>query len=610
MKIIILFVLTLILASPMFSQTGPGGVGSTDGTSNLEIWLTASDLNGDGDLTNNPTNGTSVSAWVDKSGNLNNFTQTGTNRPTYTITGVFNSVNFNASLATAQFMNGSTSGQYTDGSVFFALNPINDGSSNTLFDNNQTSLRIEQWNNTGVVGYTRYGVGDYTSTISSVFGVNSIYSYHKTGASASIDIRVNGITQNVALGNSGQGIPYDNIGKNTNGADESSGDFFEVLLFSSRLNTAQIIIVENYLSAKYAGISIPTDVYDEDNAGNGNYDFEVAGIGQASDGSNHTDAQGTGIVRINSPSNLDNDEYLIWGHDNGIQKATETADVPVGVQARFDRVWRASEVNTSLTAVNVGNIDIRWDLTGLGSVTSSDLRLLIDTDNDGVFTDETIGTGGIILGATLIGGNIYQFTGVSGIANNLRFTLGTINSSETPLPIELINFTVSSLNSKHAQLDWQTASESNNDYFTIERSQNGMDWESLKTINGTGNSLILLNYSAIDYDPYTGISYYRLKQTDFDGQFSFSNIRSVKIDNLVNVPIKIYPNPTDYQITITGNAIELETVNVYNIFGKNVTKSVIIKINNNQKTVLDLSELSSGVYFIKTKTTANKVYKQ
>ncbi len=217
-----------------------------------------------------------------------------------------------------------------------------------------------------------------------------------------------------------------NIGGNTSGSNGFAGDVTEIIVFNNKINTAQRIIIENYLAAKYGLTLGANDIYTQDNPGNGNYDHDVAGIGRVNASNLHDDAQGTGIVRIVNPTNLDNNEFLMWGHNNGVQQAIEIADVPFPVQARFDRVWRVSEVNSTSTAVDVGNIDVRFDLTGLGSVTASDLRLLVDTDNDGFFNDETP-----ISGATSLGSNIYEFSGVSAIANNLRFTLGTINSSQT-----------------------------------------------------------------------------------------------------------------------------------------------------------------------------------
>jgi len=178
------------------------------------------------------------------------------------------------------------------------------------------------------------------------------------------------------------------------------------------------------------------------------------------------------------------------------------------------------------------------------------------------------------------------------------------------LPIELLNFNTINIEDKKIKLEWQTASEINNNFFTIERSKNGLDWKNLKKINGAGNSSSLLYYNTTDFTPYQGISYYRLKQTDFDGQFSYSHIVSVNIKSIANNQIEIYPNPTSNKMILVGNLHELEVINVYNILGEEVTNQIILIENNKQKTIIDLSKLSTGTYYIKTKTTANKVYKQ
>lgn len=590
----------------LFAQTGPGGVGTNDGTSTLEIWLLANDLNADGDTGNNPGNGSLVSTWSDYSGNSNNFTQTGINRPSYNSSGTFNAVHFNASLASAQFMYGTITGSYSNASLYFVTKPINSGLSNSLFDNQNFSLRVEQVNNSGFVGFTRYGVSDYTSNIPSPFGVNSILSFHKTAGIASLDIQVNNLSNSLAIGSATAGIPYDKIGVNSNNnADKASGDFHEVILFSSRLNTAQSIIVDNYLSAKYGSISIVNDVYDEDNVGAGNYDFDVAGIGRVNATNFHNDAQGTGIVRILNPTNLDDGEFLIWGHDNGLEQATNGSDVPTGTQTRFDRVWRVSEVNTSGSAVDVGAIDIRFDLTGLGAVTPSDLRLLVDTDNDGVFHDETP-----IAGATNISGNIYQFSGVTAIANNLRFTLGTINISQTPLPIELVDFSALPLDNKSVLLNWQTASETNNDYFTIERSQDVTNWEEIKVIDGAGVSISKNDYSTIDHKPFTGISYYRLKQTDFDGNFSYASIRSVNLESNHQFDIQIYPNPSIDKINFNTSDYEIDEVALFNTLGKNVSTLCEIKLNSKTEGNIDISKLNPGIYLLRIGSQTARFYKK
>src|SRR5690606_17561572 len=128
------------------------------------------------------------------------------------------------------------------------------------------------------------------------------------------------------------------------------------------------------------------DIYQWDDAANGNFDFDVAGIGRVDGLNMHTDAQGTGIVRMFNASGLHDDEYLMWGHDNG-PMVTVTTDVPPGVQGRLSRVWRVSETNGAGVAANVGTIDIQFDLSGLEPITASDLRLLIDHDGDGIFSE-------------------------------------------------------------------------------------------------------------------------------------------------------------------------------------------------------------------------------
>ena len=180
---------------------------------------------------------------------------------------------------------------------------------------------------------------------------------------------------------------------------------------------------------------------------------------------------------------------------------------------------------------------------------------------------------------------------------------------QTILPIELLNFDAK-INGRVIDLTWETISEINNDYFTVECSKNGIQWTEVVQIEGAGNSSQTLTYNTIDKNPYSGLSYYRLKQTDYDGQFEYSNIRSVKIEKPLSSKIEIYPNPTNNKITIIGNASELEQINIFNALGQDMSDFITITETQEEKFVIDLSNLTNGMYYIKTKTTANKVYKQ
>ena len=593
--------LFIFLVLSGYSQTGPGGIGTVDGSSSLKIWLRADDINANGDTQDNPASGTAIDTWSDNSGNYNDFTQSGSARPTYNTGSNFNSVYYDPDEA--QLMNGTITGSYSDGSVFFVINPIEDGTYNTLLNNGDYSLRIEQWSNTNKVGYTRYGVKDYKTNIDSPFGVDAIVSYHKSSSSSYFNVRVNNSVEWLNVQSTSAGIPLDQLGKISSGSNRTAGYFYEVLLYDQKLNTAEIIIMENYLSAKYNSIDILYDVYDEDDSANGDYDYDVAGIGRVDASNLHDDSQGTGIVRILNPDDLGDDEFLIWGHDNGILEAIETSDVPSPVQARFDRVWRASEANLSGTSVDVGSIDIRFDLSDLNSVTASDLRLLVDSDNDGVFADETP-----IAGATYVGGDVYEFTSIPDIADNLRFTLGTIDTNQTALPLELIDFDAKVINDNTVELTWRTASETNNGFFTVMRSDDLVTWENVSIVNSHVNSPDLFLYHAVDTNPYNGISYYRLKFTGLEGEYSYSKIRNVKINGNPHY-INIYPNPATDRITVAGDESELESIKVYDAQGQDITTLVSVVKEGKGKVILDLSKLDNGIYYIKSKTTSNSIYK-
>ncbi len=183
------------------------------------------------------------------------------------------------------------------------------------------------------------------------------------------------------------------------------------------------------------------------------------------------------------------------------------------------------------------------------------------------------------------------------------------NSCSAPLPIELINFSVNQFNGE-VVLEWSTASELNNDYFTIERSNDSKKWKELSRIQGTGSSSFINKYLYKDSDlKEDGGYYYRLKQTDFDGKEELLATRYVNYI-LNKVEVFLYPNPTNNIITIEANKKELEDIKIYNFLGEDVTNKIERISTKDNIEVIDLSNLISGLYTVKTKTTANKVYKK
>jgi hypothetical protein len=116
-------------------------------------------------------------------------------------------------------------------------------------------------------------------------------------------------------------------------------------------------------------------------------------------------------------------------------------------------------------------------------------------------------------------------------------------------------------------LEWATATETNNDYFTLEKTKDGQTFEHVATIEGAGNSKSRLDYSFTDRNPFSGTSYYRLQQTDYDGKFEIFplvTVQHIATDEELAIR-KIYPNPFQQQFTIDfsadGDDVELVVVN-------------------------------------------------
>jgi hypothetical protein len=262
-----------------------------------------------------------------------------------------------------------------------------------------------------------------------------------------------------------------------------------------------------------------------------------------------------------------------------------------------------------------------WMLNRSGGISDVEITLSWSTNSGGVnnLCDINIarwndikwkkegngGTTGSGASGTVVTGNSCN-TPIS-LANFGLFTIGSSSTNNT-LPIELLSFQVETCNSKIC-LAWQTESEINNSHFTIERSINAKNFEAIKTVEGAGNSNSILNYSSFDYYPLNGISYYRLKQTDFDGQSTYSQIESILFDRLENNTLIAYPNPTKNFLIIEVSQKEIDGLQVFNSLNQNITSDLELTKENSSKYKLNLVNLASGIYLIKTETIFFKLYK-
>lgn len=168
----------------------------------------------------------------------------------------------------------------------------------------------------------------------------------------------------------------------------------------------------------------------------------------------------------------------------------------------------------------------------------------------------------------------------------------------TVLPVTLSKFDANYESGK-VNINWTTETEINNDYFTVERSIDGVIFETISIVKGAGNSSNRIDYSSHDISPIKGISYYRLKQTDYDGEYKYSIPVSITIKNTFD-DVTVFPNP------VTGNGfIEFysiqeiaQTISIYDIAGRAVFEKLYDVKKGQNKLVLETTNLTKGMYFI------------
>ena len=172
----------------------------------------------------------------------------------------------------------------------------------------------------------------------------------------------------------------------------------------------------------------------------------------------------------------------------------------------------------------------------------------------------------------------------------------------TPLPIDLIYFRAQN-EDKSVDLFWETATETNNDFFTIERSLDGINFESIANIKGAENSSIALTYQFTDTNPLSGTSYYRLKQTDYDGQSELFNSVAVNHEevgvDLVNLQITSSIFSESFTITFNQITNELITISLFDLSGHSVYSSTNQTTKGyNAFTFSSIELLKSGTYIL------------
>jgi len=284
-----------------------------------------------------------------------------------------------------------------------------------------------------------------------------------------------------------------------------------------------------------------------------------------------------------------------------------------------------------------GNSAVRWLSSGL-------LTINWEAAGEGTTMFDALATSGpaIVLSGTVVGGtndgNAFNLTLTKAEATNPSDTRirpastsngnngesatfsGTVTFNlegggsiiceytEGVLPVELISFNAKAETNAIA-LNWQTASELNNDYFVLERSVDGRNFSEVTMVKGEGTSAVINEYRAMDNNPYKGVNYYRLRQVDFDGAEAFSNVVQVvfRTDKQAGV-LTVYPtliqNTDLLNVNLTENSKILSTFDIFDFNGKLVSS---IELQGGDMTSFSVEQLQNGMYLIKERNSENNV---
>lgn len=253
-----------------------------------------------------------------------------------------------------------------------------------------------------------------------------------------------------------------------------------------------------------------------------------------------------------------------------------------------------------------------YDLSNCGGVLTISFPLsgIIENGWDFLYFQYRIGAGAWITIQSFTGnqGATFTYTTIPNTATQFRFRLITDSSvndyydwfwntwfvyyyditrftidCDNVLPITLIDFSGFD-EGDYNYLQWSTSSEINNDYFTIEKSENAIHWSELGRVDGSGNSSVEKSYSYVDKNPYAGTTYYRLKQTDYNGNFEYFNIIAIENNNSI---FFVYTRGGDGNLHF-NNKYEFQ---LYDLMGKLVKSGYDDNITS--------SSLSSGMYVLR-----------
>ena len=576
MRTLLYAILVIWHLVPLIGQSGPGGVGNP---SSNGLWLRADALSAN---PNDP-----VVLWPDQSGNANHARQTVAGRiPVYTRSSDLNGmpavrldgIDDQMIVTDNDILDGSTGITY-----FAVIRPRNlDSQPRGILGKRITyTQEIEYaytwffWSSNRMhldvhTNNDRFNFSSVTFQNDQDYLLSWDFDGSRSAASRSVmylDDRQQepSSEQSTQLPNSNRDLVLGAL--NVDYGSYLGADYAEVIHYNYALNEVERLLVNNYLAGKYGLALTGSDVYRQDDSANGDYDFDIAGIGRNSAGVAVTEARGSGVVTVSNPRDLDDDEYMLWGHDGGdLTLSAPTTALPL-FDALAGRTWRISETSAAGVPVFIGGVDLTFSLPDYDPADAEKLALLIDSNDDGSFTDETP-----VAGATYLGDGTYAFVNVSEHRDGSRIRIGRLTEAAVAtLPTELFAFTVEVVGNNTVVAGWK-ASEQSVAAYTLERSTDGVQWQAITRTAAVSTSSGIHTYRSIDRRAPVRRVYYRLRITGADGQHTFSAVQIAELPGTHD--LRLYPNPSHGILTLEGPKISPDQLRWYNGRGQEVTHHV------------------------------------
>jgi hypothetical protein len=562
-----------------------------------------------------------VMTWYDQSGNMRSLSQlTPANQPRIINTGVVDKQNAVPAVffnGTSSFLSASDAGLPTGNLSISAIVRSNNtsygsgiygsilhygaaGAGNAFFATYGTD---------GNMGSNSISVSQYADAlgIANSLGTSLIYSTIRSGNNYTL-LKNGGssvsktMTSNTTLqGANGMCVGSFNI---TLGGNYLNGYISELSIYPTAHSSTRRILIESNRSA-HTGIAISNNKYTPPGAGS--YNLYMNGIGRESStdtllGTRSTVGMGVKSGTISGTDFLQSDgDYLTYGINCPLGPGTSVANLPGTIIQRWQNDWYVNKTDVGTTG---GNIKIYFDFSDYGYLGGFSPGVV--TNYELMYRNSSAGNFVIVAGTTkaVVGDRVEFDLNASGILNGY-YTIGTKNTSSSPLPIELLSF-IAKPNQNQVDINWSTATESNNDYFTIEKSRDGSDFAPLKTVKSkgvNGHSLTQLNYTDLDMNPYEGTSYYRLKQTDFNTSNKYSPIVDVTFDQSIDKDIFVYPNPNQGEFTLNFKGFKFLNSKVQIIIldalGKKVYDQTISLLDHmNSYQITPAEKIGKGFYLM------------